>query len=220
MTDNTLYYRFYKIKGQIINIPTCKILHHRGKNMNLNMNQVPILLIRLFAGFVMFFAGFEKAIYTSWGDHAAGWSAKNSLLNGGGGALHGWFVSIAPTDWVSPLVFWGEIFIGIAILIGLSVRLAVIFGIIENGLFWINAYMPLSTVTNSVVDGKIVATRSINTGVFGLGWSSGPLELNAAMIMMYICLFIVGGVALKYSVSGYLNKYEFVKKNKILQLLL
>lgn len=188
--------------------------------MNINMNQIPMLLVRLFAGFTMFFAGFEKAIYASWGGHTAAWSAKSSLINGGGGALHSWFVSIAPTNWVSPLVYYGEILIGIAILIGLSVRLAVIFGIIENGLFWANSYMPLSTVTNTVVNGQIVATRSINTGVFGLGWSSGPLELNAAMIMLYICLFIVGGVALKYSVAGYLNKNESVKKNKILQLLL
>jgi hypothetical protein len=155
-----------------------------------------------------------------WGGHTVGFSAKASLINGGGGILHDWFVSIAPTNWVSPLVYTSEILIGIAILIGLSVRLAVIFGVIENGLFWANAYMPLSTVTNTVVNGQIVATRSINTGVFGLGWSSGPLELNAALIMMYICLFIVGGTALKFSISGYLNKYDFVKKNKILQLLL
>ena len=188
--------------------------------MNLNINQIPLLLIRLFAGFTMFFAGFEKAIYASWGGHTAGWSAANSLKFGGGGALHSWFVSIGPSNWVSPLVYYGEILIGIAILIGLSVRLAVIFGIIENGLFWANAYMPLSTVTNTVVNGQIVATRTINTGVFGLGWSSGPLELNAAMIMMYICLFIVGGVALKFSISEYLNKNEKVKKNKILQWIL
>jgi uncharacterized membrane protein YphA (DoxX/SURF4 family) len=188
--------------------------------MNVNMNQISMLLVRLFAGFTMFFAGFEKAINQYWGGHTVGFSAKASLINGGGGILHDWFVSIAPTNWVSPLVYTSEILIGIAILIGLSVRLAVIFGVIENGLFWANAYMPLSTVTNTVVNGQIVATRSINTGVFGLGWSSGPLELNAALIMMYICLFIVGGTALKFSISGYLNKYDFVKKNKILQLLL
>jgi len=182
-------------------------------NINISKNQIPFLLIRLFAGFTMFFAGFEKAIYASWGGHTAAWSAASSLKNGGGGILHSWFVSIGPSNWVSPLVYYGEILIGIAILIGLSVRLAVIFGIIENGLFWTNAYMPLSIVN---ADG----TRSINTGVFGLGWSSGPLELNAAMIMMYICLFIIGGTALKFSISGYLNKYEAVKKNKILQLLL
>ena len=192
-------------------------------NINISKNQIPFLLIRLFAGFTMFFAGLEKAINQYWGtgpSHAAAWSAKSSLINGGGGALHSWFVNIAPTNWVSPLVYYGEMLIGIAILIGLSVRLAVIFGIVENGLFWANAYMPLSAVTNTVVNGQIVTTRAINTGVFGLGWSSGPLELNAAMIMMYICLFIVGGTALKFSIAEYLNKYEAVKKNKILQLLL
>ncbi len=189
--------------------------------MNIDKNALPLLLIRLFAGVTMFFAGFEKAIYTSWGGHTAGWSPANSLTNGGGGFLHGSFVSIAQASWVGPLVYWGEILIGIAILLGLTVRLAAIFGIIENGLFWINGYMPLSTVTNSIVDGKIVATRSVNTGVFGMGWSSGPLELNAALIMMYIILIIVGAVALKYSIAGYINnKFEFAKKNKIIQLLI
>ena len=176
LINNTLYYRFYKIKGQIINIPPYKILRHRGKDMNISRNQIAILLIRLFAGFTMFFAGFEKAINLYWGGHTTAFSAKSSLINGGGGILHGWFVSIAPTNWVSPLVYTGEILIGLGILLGLSLRLAAIFGIIENGLFWANAYMPLSTVTNTVVNGQIVATRSINTGVFGLGWSSGPLE--------------------------------------------
>jgi thiosulfate dehydrogenase [quinone] large subunit len=194
----------------------------KGKKMNLSLgkNDVVLLLIRLFAGFTMFFAGFEKAIYTSWGGHTAAWSPAGSLTNGGGGIFHDWFVSIANQGWVGPLVYWGEMLIGLAILLGLTLRIALIFGIIENGLFWINAYMPFSTVTRSIVDGKIVETRSINTGVFGLGWSSGPLELNAAMIMMYICLFIVGAMALKYSAAGYLSKYEIVKKNSILKVLI
>jgi len=187
--------------------------------IGLDANSAPLFLIRLFAGVAMFFAGFEKAIYTSWGGHTTGWSAAGSLTNGGGGALHPWFQSLA-TAGVEPIVFWGEMLIGLAILLGLTLRIAVIFGIIENGLFWINAYMPLSTVTRSIVDGKIVEARSINTGVFGMGWANGPLELNAALIMMYIVLFIASAAALKYSVAGYLSKYEIVKKNSILKLLI
>ena len=189
-------------------------------NVNIDKNSVPILLVRLFAGFTMFFAGFEKAVYAYWGGHTAGWSPAGSLTNGGGGFLHGWFVGIANAGWVGPLVYIGEMLIGLALLLGLTVRIAAVAGIIENGLFWANGYMPLSAVANTVVDGKIVSTRSINTGVFGMGWSSGPLELNAAVIMMYIILIIVGGAALKYSIAGYLNKYEAVRKNKILQLLI
>ena len=187
--------------------------------MNLSRNQIGILLIRLFAGFAMFFAGFEKAIYTSWGGHTAGWSAANSLKFGGGGLLHNWFVSIASSNWVSPLVYWGEIFIGLGILLGLTLRLASVFGIIENGLFWINAYMPLSTVTNTVVDGKIVASRSVNTGVFGMGWNTGPLELNAALIMMYIIMILVGA-GLVYGVDAKLHKLAVVKKYRILRAIL
>ena len=188
--------------------------------IGLDANSAPLFLIRLFAGVAMFFAGFEKAIYTSWGGHTAGWSPASSLTNGGGGIFHSWFVSIAKDAWVGPLVFWGEMLIGIAILLGLTLRLACFFGIVENGLFWINGYNPLSTITRSIVDGKIVETRSINTGVFGMGWANGPLEFNAALIMMYIILFILGASALKYSVAGYLSKYEIVKKNRILKLLI
>ena len=187
--------------------------------MNISRNQIAILLIRLFAGFTMFFAGFEKAINLYWGGHTTAFSAKSSLINGGGGILHGWFVSIAPTNWVSPLVYTGEILIGLGILLGLSLRLAAIFGIIENGLFWANAYMPLSTVTNTVVNGQIVATRSINTGVFGLGWSSGPLELNASLIMMYIVMILVGA-GLTYGIDAWLYKFDIVKKNRILRAIL
>jgi len=180
--------------------------------LNIDKNSVPLLLVRLFAGFTMFFAGFEKAVYAYWGGHTAGWSPASSLTNGGGGILHGWFVGIAKAGWVGPLVFTGEMLIGIALLLGLTVRLASVFGIIENGLFWANAYMPLSVVN---ADGS----RSVNSGVFGLGWSSGPLELNAAVIMMYICLIVVGGAGLKWSIAGYLNgKFEVVRKNKIVQL--
>ncbi len=184
--------------------------------MNLDRNQVAILLVRLFAGVTMFFAGFEKAIYTYWGGHTAGWSAANSLKFGGGGLLHNWFVSISTSNWVSPLVYYGEIAIGLGILLGLTLRLACYFAIIENGLFWANAYMPLSTVTNKVVDGQIVATRSVNSGVFGLGWSSGPLELNAALIMMYIILILVGA-GLTYGLDARIHKLDIVKKNRALR---
>ncbi len=201
--------------GQIINIRKTQP-RVRGKNVNVNRNQIAILLVRLFAGVTMFFAGFEKAIYAYWGGHSAGWSAASSLKFGGGGLLHNWYVSISTTNWVSPLVYTGEMLIGVGILLGLTLRLACYFGIIENGLFWANAYMPLSTVTNKVVDGQIVATRSINTGVFGLGWSSGPLELNAAVIMMYIILILVGA-GLTYGIDARIHKLEAVKKSRALR---
>ena len=98
-------------------------------------------------------------------------------------------------------------------------RIASILGIIEVGLFWINEYMANSIVIRAIVGGQIVETRSINTGVFGLGWTNGPLALAAALIMMWIILIIIGCPGLKYSIAGYLNKYEIMKKNKIIQLL-
>lgn len=185
--------------------------------MNLDKTAITLLLVRLFVGVEMFFAGFEKAIYTSWGGHTAVWSPSGSLLYGGGGILHPWFVSIANGGWVGPLVYTGEMLIGLAILLGLTVRLAALSGIVMNGLFWINAYMPLSAISRSIVDGKIVETRSINTGVFGMGWNTGPLEINAATIMLYIILIIFGAGALKFSIAAYLNKFGKIKNNRVIQ---
>ncbi len=180
--------------------------------MKLDRNQIAVFLVRLFAGTTMLMAGFEKAIYMYWGGHTAGWSAKSSLLYGGGGILHGWYTSIATSNWVSPLVFTGEMLIGTAILLGLTLRLACYFGIIENGLFWANGYMPLSIVNSN-------GARSINTGVFGLGWSSGPLELNAAMILMYIIMILVGA-GLTLGLDGKLHQLNAVKNNRFLRAIL
>ncbi len=177
---------------------------------NLNRNAIAILLVRLFAGVTMFFAGFEKAIYTSWGGHTAGWSPASSLsaTRAGGGILHDWFVSISTASWTGPLVYTGEMLIGLGILLGLTLRLACYFGIIENGLFWANAYYatPAPTIANP--------NPTPNGGVFGIGWSSGPLELNAALIMMYIIMIVVGA-GLTWGLDSYVHKLDIVKKNVV-----
>jgi thiosulfate dehydrogenase [quinone] large subunit len=174
--------------------------------INLSKTELSILLVRLFPGVLMFFAGFEKLIYASWHSSGAAWSAAGYLnFVAGGGAFHDWFVSLAGNPVVEPLVIWGEILIGLALIIGLLVRFASFMGIIINGLFWITEYMKFS-------GGEVV------TGVFGWGWQNGPLTENAALVLMYIVI-ILSGAGLKYGLDKYVHDLEFIKKNSWLKVI-
>ena len=96
--------------------------------------------------------------------------------------------------------------IGLALILGLVVRFASIMGIILNGLFWTAAYMSKS--------GGVV-----QTGPFNIGWRTGPLEINAALIGMYITMMLIGA-GLIYGLDSYVQKIEFVKKHSWLKFLL
>src|SRR5208283_5772428 len=99
----------------------------------------PLILIRLFAGFTMFFAGFEKATQPQWDPSAGVFNAAGYLKNvAGGGIFHAWLLSMAGNGVVNNLVVWGETLIGLALILGLLVRFAAIMGIIMNGLYWIS----------------------------------------------------------------------------------
>ena len=155
-------------------------------------------LLRLFAGVLMFFAGIEKFLYTSWGGHTSGWTARGFLLGAASGtSLNSWFAGMAGNATIDSLVMWGEVLIGLALILGLLTRLAALFGIIENGLFWIASY-------------------KAGAGPWGVGWANGPLELNAALVAMYI-FFILAGAGLTLGLDMYIHKMEPVKSKKWLQ---
>jgi thiosulfate dehydrogenase [quinone] large subunit len=168
----------------------------------------PVILLRLLVGFSMFFAGFEKLIYASW--HVplgSNWSAAGYLrFVAGGGAFHDWFVSLAGNPAVEPLVIWGEILIGLALIIGLLTRFASFMGIILNGLFWLTEYMKFD-------GGEVV------TGVFGWGWEHGPITQNALYIAIYIIL-ILTGAGLFYGLDKIVHATSIVKKYSWLKVIL
>jgi len=160
--------------------------------MEIELNALGKFLLRLFAGVLMFFAGIEKILYTTWGGHTSSWTARGFLLNAATGSpFHDWFASMAGSAAVDSLVMWGEVLIGLALILGLLTRLAALFGIVENGLFWIASYRA-------------------GVGPWGVGWSNGPLELNAALIAMYI-FFILAGAGLVLGLDMYIHKLEPVK---------
>ena len=101
--------------------------------------------------------------------------------------------------------------IGLALLLGILVRFAAIMGIMENGLFWAAAYMAkYRTATGAL---------AVNHGPFYIGWSSGPLDLNTALVAMYILCILIGA-GLIYGLDAYIQKTSVVQKHKWLKFLL
>ncbi|WP_254768571.1 DoxX family protein [Salinilacihabitans rarus] len=87
-----------------------------------------VLALRLMMGFAFLYAGIEKVL-------EAGWSAQGYLANVAavnGNPLEGMFAWMAATPWfvefVNVAVPWGELLIGLALLVGVAVRLAAFFG--------------------------------------------------------------------------------------------
>ncbi len=175
----------------------------------LTTNELIFLGIRLLVGALMFFAGIEKVLYTTWGGHTSGWSAGFYLSNiAGGGAFNPWFQSIAGSAAVVDLVVLGEVAIGLGLLLGFFTRLASYSGILMNGLFWVSQFMAKSRTGTGAL--------AVNAGPWGNGWSNGPINQNALIIVMYIIIILVGA-GLKYGLDSYVHDLEFVKKNSWLK---
>ena len=180
--------------------------------LNLSKTDISLLLIRIVAGFAFLIAAFAKIFWTTWGTgttHAAAWTPASNLASGGGGIFHSMFTAMGTATWTAPLVIAGELLIGISVLIGLTTRLAASLGALEAALFLVNSYMSTSVV-------------NAGGGVLHLGWggNSGPFNDDLMLVVMFVILAIFGAGAIKYTVASYLNRFEIVKKNKILKLLI
>jgi hypothetical protein len=169
------------------------------------------ILIRLFAGIGMFFAGIEKATNPWWNSNHLAFSAAGYLTHvAGGGIFHPWFVSLAGASTIGAvnfLVVAGEIGIGLAFILGVIIRLAAILGTIEIGLIWMTEYLAIQS------NGKPAS------GPFNAGWATGPLELGAALVAMFIVSALLGG-GLIFGIDGWIEKSGFIKKHPKLKILL
>ena len=189
----------------------------------MDKNAISLLLIRIVVGFSFLVAAIAKLFWTTWGTgytasgdklHSVVWTPAVNLANGVGGMFHSMFTAMGNATWTASLVITGELLIGISILIGLTTRIAASLGALETALFWLNSYMSYSvTHTN--------AANTINQGLLNSGWggNSGPFNDDMMIVVMFLILAIFGAGALKYSVAGYLNKFETVKRNKFLKLI-
>lgn len=97
-----------------------------------------IVLLRFTMGWVFVYSGFDKLL--------TDWSASGYLVNATKGPLAGWFQSLgensAAVNVIDPMVVWGEILIGLALVFGVLTRWAALWGAVMLFMFYISAFPP------------------------------------------------------------------------------
>lgn len=98
--------------------------------------KLSMLLLRLGLGVLFFWAGWTKVIDPKWS--AAGYLAGAKTFK----ALFAWFASPGVLPVINFLNEWGLTLIGVALILGISVRLASFFGIILMVLYYLPTFPP------------------------------------------------------------------------------
>ena len=105
-----------------------------------------MFLLRLGLGLVFFWAGWEKVIDPEWS--AAGYLMGAKTFK----TLYIWFASPGVLPVTNFLNEWGLTLIGLALIVGFSVRLASFFGIVMMALY----YLPIFPPAHGLVDEHII----------------------------------------------------------------
>lgn len=138
-----------------------------------------LISLRLVMAWIFLQAGLSKWADSGWGDPLA-WSSAGFLENAVAEAnpLYGLFTWFANyTAVVDPLVIFGQVLIGLALLFGVVVRFAALMGAAQMFFFWTAAWeggvMAGLPVTNGyVIDSSFVYLLLL----FGLGaWGAGRI---------------------------------------------
>ncbi len=82
----------------------------------MNLTTVSASALRFFLGWFMFFAGIEKVIEPGW--TASGFLAAAKTFP----EFYAWFAQPAQSWWVDPLNAWGITLVGVALMLGVSIR--------------------------------------------------------------------------------------------------
>lgn len=101
-----------------------------------------VLSLRLVMGYVILSAGLGKLAEGGW-TNPGGFSAEGFLVHGVAEAnpLQGMFLFFADHLWlIDPMVMWTQILIGLALVLGVFVRLAALGGALQMLLFWAGAW--------------------------------------------------------------------------------
>jgi len=97
-----------------------------------------ILLARLTMGWIFAYAGFEKLI--------EGFTSAGFLQHAAKGPLTFWFHSLGASSTavniIDPLVVWGEIFIGLALVFGVFTRVGLFFAAVQLMLYYLAQFPP------------------------------------------------------------------------------
>ena len=99
-------------------------------------SKIAVFLLRLFMGILIFYAGITKVLTPNW--------SASSFLTGQAtyGPFKEVFLIFANSRVVDFLVMWGLTLIGLALIVGLFVRLASFFGIVLMILFYLPRFPP------------------------------------------------------------------------------
>ena len=118
---------------------------------------IAAVTLRLLLGWYMFFAGIEKVLDPSW--TASGFLSHAKTFP----EFYAWFGSPMNAWWIDPLNAWGITLIGVALLLGVAVRLAA-----YAGAFLMIIYYFPHNVFPSVPHGYIVEEHIIYAVAFML----------------------------------------------------
>ena len=138
-----------------------------------------ILGLRLIMGYIILSSGLGKLAEEGWAN-PGGWSSAFFLTNviSEANPLRGMFLFFAEHTWlVDPMVMWGQIFVGIALLLGVFVRLACLAGALQMLLFWVAAWQGGIGAGLPVAHGYVFDSSFVYALVlFGLGaWGAGRI---------------------------------------------
>mgnify|MGYP000433286904 CR=1 FL=1 len=157
--------------------------------------------LRVVMGWVLLQGGLTKLVTYLDGNPETNWTAAGYLGNAiPAGNPFGFWDAMASAPLVDPLVIWGQILIGLALLVGVAVRFAAFCGALQMILFWM-----------SHLEGGIMAGFPIEHGWF-----------VSSHIVYALLLFGLGaiGAGRILGVDSYLEDLEFVQANPWLKYLL
>ncbi|WP_101843711.1 DoxX family membrane protein [Halobacillus sp. Marseille-P3879] len=129
-----------------------------------------LLGIRLYLGYTWLTAGFGKVT----GEFDASGYLQGAIANAQGeeAVVQGWWAAFLETfalpysGLFSFLVMWGEVLVGLALVIGLLTKTAAFFGIIMNMSFLLSG--TISTNPEMAILGALILAAGLNAGRIGL----------------------------------------------------
>lgn len=145
-----------------------------GQSVRFNYSETwigySVLSLRVIMAYVFLAAGVEKLLDESW--TASGYLDPQSGFGvSEDNPLSGMFADLAAqAGWIDPLVIWGQILIGLALLFGIFLRFAVFWGALQVLLFWLAALEGGLLAGLPVAHGYIVDSSLVYAFLlFGLG---------------------------------------------------
>lgn len=138
-----------------------------------------LLGLRFVMAWIFLQAGLEKLAAGGW-TNLGGFTAEGYLVHGVHEAnpLKGLFLFFAEFLWlIDPMVMFGQILIGLALLFGVFFRFAALMGGLQMLMFWMGAWQGGILAGLPVEHGFVIDSSFINALVlFGLGaWGAGRI---------------------------------------------